>query len=108
MLSIILNLLFFRKVLKLSGFPIPEKTIYCFFKLNLLKFVITYFVLKILILGLIIFINLIILLFFFDIFFKKTTSYFFKLFNFSLKGPAGINCPFPIQLNVSKQTIFKS
>ena len=57
--------------MKFSGFPIPEKAINFFLKLNLLEFFILYFVLKTSILGLICFINLMILLFFLLICFKK-------------------------------------
>ena len=40
--------------------------------------------------------------------FKKTTSYFFKLLIFSLRGPEGIKKPFPIHFVELKQTNFKS
>ena len=40
--------------------------------------------------------------------FKKIFLYFFKLFKFSLKGPAGIDKPLPLQFRLLKHTKLKS
>ena len=89
---------------KLFGFPIPEKITNFLERLNFLIFKISYFVLKIFILGFISFISFIIFLLEPEMFFIKTASYLDKLSNFSLNGPEGISIPFPSQLRASKQT----
>ena len=102
-------ILFFNKIfLKVFGFPIPEKIKYFFEVLNSFKFLILKLVMKILILLLIFFTALVIFLISPLLSFISTQSYFDKLFNFSLNGPAGIKKPLPIVFIESKHTICKS